>query len=742
VYGGVHPDSGARSIYASAAMPVSTLRDVLEAVIRAVDAVTWGVPVVVAVGAVVGLTAAVINWRTALLGRARQRAEEMARVEPPRERKVRIVAQHPHFVDRVDVIEEALAHLRAGEVIVAFHGDSGVGKSAVANELSHRLDRLDTCPSNLRSHDIIYVGGSGGASLSLADICREISVKLGEQSLSMVPDDRKPGALHAYVERQNTVLILDELVAEPGQLDDLLQELLRRPPRGLVMLAAISGPHQLDVGTHVLLRELEPPYARELIDYEADRWDLGDPGLDDTALQLRLAAAVGGNPRLIESFVQTMRDSPRSIYDLLAAAEHGEGIRQVLVPSWPQLPAAARTVLAVCAYLGGEATAEQLVVASALTDDEVLTALGELMRARLVKTIRSGDRPLVYACSRGVQRAVLAGTDTDASDAFTTRLSDWYINRLTDNPEDAQWVVPHVSAIKAVMHWMSDRHDDAGLQVLFGSVLDMLFTLGLFDDRIVTGRLAYGSAIGAGNHRAASLATDVLSSTYAAQGDLVAAKEAAALGQLAAERSLDLGERARQMRATGLVLYKSGDARGALEAMQGAERLAEETGDLEIVVNVQGVRTVAHLYLDELDEAESAARIGLEACATLDWERAKAYPLRNLAEVAIGRGSFDEAHQYLAQARAIASTHTDKRQLTRIRLTGAKLALFERQGAAALQEVTALERDAAELGLMPEQQELRGLRTAAMRATHRRGTIRHFRRRRPLRFTDAPIGGD
>jgi hypothetical protein len=292
------------------------------------------------------------------------------------------------------------------------------------------------------------------------------------------------------------------------------------------------------------------------------------------------------------------------------------------------------------------------------------------------------------------------------------------------------------------MDWLYDRGEDADLQSLFASVLDVFFTLGLFDDRITTGRLAYESAVRAGNPRAASLAIDVIVSTHAARGELAEARDAVGLGLLAAEQSGDPGERARMMRATALVLYKGGDATAALAAMRGAGDLARETGDLEVLGNTFGLRTVAHWHAGEFDSSALAASEALQVCEEMCWYRAMAYPLRNLAEVAIHRGEFAEGRRLLGEARRISAEHGDRRQLTRIHLTTARLELFGGDPAVAQREAFAARAAALELGLVPEMRELSALRRAAARARYLPPLRLYYRVRRPPRFTDAPVGGD
>jgi tetratricopeptide (TPR) repeat protein len=511
-------------------------------------------------------------------------------------------------------------------------------------------------------------------------------------------------------------------------------------PSGSLVITSLNSPYALD-SARVLLDELKPSYVLELIQHEARRLGL-EEGLFDAAFAMRLQQAVGGNPRLIESFLRALSRSPRSLEELLEAVERGEGLRELYLPVWIELAVSSRAVLGACACLRGQAIADQLTVACGINPDELPLVLAELMQMGFVTVVRSPGRPEVYTCSHGVQRFAIGETPPDVIDAFTQRLTTYYIRQFAAEPENAHWAIPHVAGIKAVLQWLYDRGEDTEVQALFASILDIFCTLGLFDDRISTGRLAYESAMRSGNLRSASLATDVVTSTHAARGELNEAREAVGHGLIAAERSGDPGERARMMRAHALVFYKAGEAVQALAAMEGADELARQTGDLEVLVNMWGLRTVAHWYVGSFEQSAAAAESGLRVCQEMSWQRAMAYPLRNLAEVAIHRGDFAHARTLVEDARRIAVEYGDKRQVARIHLTTARLELFDEQLRAAAREALAAESDAVELGLAPELLEVSALRRVIARARRFPPLRLSYARRRPSRFTDAPIGGD
>ncbi|HST42705.1 MAG TPA: AAA family ATPase [Conexibacter sp.] len=703
-----------------------------------------GAGVVVAViGIVAGamtLKTARINRQTALVGREAQLAEQTVSEATARP-EVLLPSRLRPFVDRVDVIDHVVAQIGVGERVVAIEGNAGVGKSAVAVELAHRLrDRAHPGALDLREHHFIWVDGRN-ACPTLAEICQQITLLTGNQSLASVADSTKLDALRAHLAQHRTVLLLDDVKVASSAAEGPLRQLLRTVPDGSLVIAALNGPHTLD-GMRITVHELRSPHALELIELSARRLGLADTGIVDPAFARRLHAAVGGNPHLIESFVRKVQSSPEPIERLLRAVERGEGLRDPFLPAWEGSGAEARAVLVVCAALDGQAITEQLTFGSGLSERDVVRALEELMGSGLVTVVRAPDRPERFVCPYALRQFVKAEIAPAEIAAIASRLAAFYVKQFSDEPENAFWAVPHVAAITAVLELLFDHGLDADVQRVFSSSLDIFYTLGLFDARISTAGLAHRSAVRVGNHRAASLAMDVLSSTHAARGEIGAAREAVALGLIAAEAAEDPGERARQMRAHALVLYKAGRAAEALTAMEGAEELARQTGELEIVVNLLGLQTVAHWYVGAFEASAAAARRGLRVCEQMGWERAKAYPLRNLAEVAIHAGDWQEAERLLRQARALSVALGDRRQITRIHLTGARLLLLSGRSQAAVGEAEAAVSEAAVLGLAPELCEARAIFAKARRATLL-APVRWacVRARRP-RFTDAAIGGD
>lgn len=707
-------------------------------------AVSWpviGAAIAVAAG-LIALATAVINHKIARenLRSTLLKAEEVAEVA---EAKVYLPAR-AHFVNRKVELDRALMHIRSGEVALAIEGDIGIGKSATATELAYRLHsdgaNTEKAPSADDDRTYIWIDGRDNCP-QLTDVCRALSLFTGDQSLSMVADAQKLDALRAHLAKHQTVLILDNLRLGVDAPSQQIRELVRTVPPGSLVIASVNTPGSLDA-VRLPLEDLSAPDIERLVHHEVSRLGLSDPALLEAGFIDRLQKIVGGNPGMIEWFLRSLNKSERSLEAHLAAVSRGEGLEELLYPVWSELSQAAKVALGVCASLGGQATIEQIGLAGAMHEDEVSPAVRNLLSVGLVKTVRATDRPNIFVCAGGVQRFVNAQATPKQRAEFTGRLAAHYTHYFSHNWEDARTAVSHMNGLRATIANLYEEGRDGQLQHLFGTTLDLFFTLGLFDDRIELGRLAYESATRSGDYRAASLACSVISSTHAIRGELTEAREALALGLVAAEQSGAPSETARQMRDTGFIHYRSGHAEQALAAVEGAENLALSDGDLNNRVDIIGVQMASHWYLGHLDKAEQAAHRYIRACKEVPWERAQANAMRYLAEIAIHRCDFDAAEGYLEHARRIANQYDDARGLMRLRMTEARLRLIalelhEAEATAAEAEISAIA-----LSLPSERAESAALRKAAKRARLIPPLRLYLRHRRPLRLTDEPVGGD
>lgn len=646
------------------------------------------------------------------------------------------------FINRERELQDLLARVRSGQDnVLSIEGSRLVGKSATATELAHSLLAAPTGDGfDPREYTFLWVDARNG-TLSLADICRDLALLTGDQALSTTADDRKRDRLRVHLAGRKTVLLLDNLSFADGDEDSAaLIDFLRDLPAGSLVIASVNRPGDL-VASRVALPDLDVASVSELIEDRVRRFQLDGSDQFDDEFTTRLYELIGGNPGVIEWFLRGYERGAESLEERLSAIERGGALSELFEPVWQMLGSSAQRILEACAYLRGEATASQLAVMCDQSAEEVRAVADRLRREGVLGVVRAGRRPPVYTCSQAFQRFVTPKTAPDEKSAFTRRLFDHYAGHFRRNPEDAAFAVTEIGALRALRDELFEDGDDR-LQSLFKAVLDILFTLGQFDELLATAHLAYESAVRADNHAAASLASTIKACTHAIRGEHAAALDAFAHGSLAAERSGQPAEIARQKRCRAFLHYRAREPRAALTAIAGAEELSRAADDHVNLVDTLDLVTAASWYLGEVERCEAAARRSLEASQRAQWNRARAYPVRYLAEISIRSRRYDDARALLGDAHETAAKFGDQRQMARVNLTRARLHLL--RGQPELAERAALDAvaEAARLGLPPEREEAQATLDAARRARRSRLWRLYYARRRPSRLTGAPVGGD
>ena len=276
----------------------------------------------------VALGTALINRRTAALARDKQRAELKAAAVAASVPGVLLPTRMSHFIDRREVLEQATRQLRDGQRLVAIEGAAGVGKSAVATELAHKLREPDG-DLGLAEHVFIWIDGRRRTP-TIADVCAQVAVVTGEQALTAVAETLKLEALRAYLARTRTVLVLDDVDVPEGAEGDDLRALLASVPAGCVVLTALSGDDGLAGAARIRVGDLAFEHVVELVAAETARLGIADVDIFDEPFARRLYDTVGGNPALIASFLRSVPHSPESLDELLEAVGRGRGMMRRL----------------------------------------------------------------------------------------------------------------------------------------------------------------------------------------------------------------------------------------------------------------------------------------------------------------------------------------------------------------------------------------------------------------------------
>ncbi|HEX8103264.1 MAG TPA: AAA family ATPase, partial [Solirubrobacteraceae bacterium] len=300
------------------------------------------------------------------------------------------------------VVEAALAGLGDGRGgFLCFTGDSGLGKSALLGALAERAAERGWPTFGGRATEferampfsvLVDALDDHLAQLEPARLAR-MGLECADELAAVFPSLAGGGGhferyqLHRAVSdllaalgaARPVVLLLDDLQWSDEATLETLAALVRRPPRGRVLLALAHRPSQaLDDLAHQLDRQgfprrtLEPLSGEHAAALIADR--VPEPA------RKALVAQAAGNPFYLEQLAR----SPAAARQLPAA------IAMSIQQQVEQLPAAAQRLLQGVAVAGEPADLRLASVAAGLDYDEALGVLDETLAAGLLREAPAG----------------------------------------------------------------------------------------------------------------------------------------------------------------------------------------------------------------------------------------------------------------------------------------------------------------------------------------------------------------
>lgn len=650
------------------------------------------------------------------------------------------------LVDRTNEVFQVLRHLRDGEFVIAIEGNLGVGKSAVAAEVAHRMvDRVtaeNARPSrrHAKYRWLAWIDAQNNCP-TVADLARHFSLLSGDQGMSAAPDADKANALRAFLARQPSIIVVDNVRLTAVAAQEFIG-FIRTIPTGSLAIVSANTPGRM-AAPRILVEELQQDFMRELLRREAQRLDVKTILSADQATLDRAYALVGGNPRAIELLVLTCSRRPVTLREVVDELSVGQGnITDELYASvWESLAEEHRLTIIACAYLCGRALADQLSAALDIPWARLSTLVEVLWADGLLSALEQ-ERSLYYTCSQVLRVFALNKAPDELLRSIRRRLARHFIDWFTDDWEDAEGAIPHIPVIRTLIEDLFDHGDHVLSLDLFDVTLDIFFTLGLFDDRIRLGWVAYNAATRLDDPVRQSVALSVVSSTHSLRGEHEPAARAIELGIEAARRAGSDKEMARQIRCRGYNEFRRGAIAEALDVIDGAEEMAVTAGDPHNAVDILALRSAAEWHLGRFAECKRTVDRFLYFCEQIPWERGKAYPIREKAELAIMERSFSDAGLLLAESRSIAEEYRDQRQLVRIGLSESRLLLHRRRMISARRRGRTVSDTAERLGLTGEMSEADAVVRAAIQTILLPWKRYSYFRNPRNRFTSMTIGGD
>lgn len=649
------------------------------------------------------------------------------------------------LVDRTNEVSTILRHLQRGEFLIAIEGSLGTGKSAIAAEVAHRLVPRVGPPdgashSSKRYRWLAWIDARNECP-SVADVANQLSLLTGDQGIATASEEDKEAVLRSFLARHPSVLVIDNVRLSASAAEEFTR-FMRTLPSGSIALVSSNTPGRLNA-PRIIVEELQVQFMRELLLREARRLDAQNILEADINTLTQLYQVIGGNPRAIELLVLACARRHATLDELVEQLRSGEGpvIDELFSAVWDSITEADRLVLVVCSYLNGEALLEQFEAALEIADHELHQRIERLWSDGLL-TRREQHGNAYYTLPPMVCGYILKRTPNDVVRQFRLNIARDLVGKYQEAWEDAAGSVPRIPATRQLVLELKDEQEFELCLDLFEGSLDILFTLGLFDDRIRLGWIAFEAAESLGDNDRASLALSVVSSTHSLRGEYAQADRAIEMGMEVARSTGSTREVARQVRCKAYNVFRSGGAETALELVQDTYEMAVNAGDLNNAVDILALRSAALWHLSRFEECGETVDLFLHHCQTIPWERAKAYPIREKAELAIINGSFRDAELLIQESREIAQKYRDERQLVRIALSEARLHLFKGRPLQAWRSAVTVEAQARQLGLTGERAEGEAIvvraRTAAFNPLRwRAGSVRPA-----PRFTEMTIGGD
>jgi DNA-binding CsgD family transcriptional regulator/tetratricopeptide (TPR) repeat protein len=332
-------------------------------------------------------------------------------------------------------LRDALVRTRGGEhTSVLLAGEAGVGKSRLVSELAVEAQSADM---RVLVGSCVELGGQGLPFGPVVEILRGLRDELGGEELrvllgpartevarllpelgdgeeSHVRSDAAPrvqelllGLLSRLAEERPLLLVFEDLQWGDRSTLELIALLVRGLAGRAVMVVCTVRPDELLRGHP--FRELAGRWEQQRA---VERIEL--PRLDPAQVREQIGAIVAAEPdgEFVELIYERSEGIPLFVEELLGAVRDG-GIRQeflppslrdVLLARIDRLPARAQQVLRV-ASAGGRRVPDRLLAAVArLADDDLYSALREIVEHQLLTIDASGRG---YAFRHALERATI-----------------------------------------------------------------------------------------------------------------------------------------------------------------------------------------------------------------------------------------------------------------------------------------------------------------------------------------------
>jgi len=590
------------------------------------------------------------------------------------------------IIDRKDEIERALRFLNQESSVIAIYGTKLVGKTFLSYHILRQFaDRLDS-RSALRTHHIDF----SDRYFTFYDFRRQLGLLLNNPSLSQsTKDDFKARFTAAMVSAPETIsiIVLDDFSVDRFK-SDLQKSDLKQfqdffsslPPKVRIILNSreYAGLKRLLPARSVAIELGDLPderYATLLIEDTLDRKAFNISGRQKEDLANRIQTEIGRHPGAIVTFLHHCSSVVALTRWLNAPSNTLDEIFEELYSAdWDQLSSIQKNFLHWLASVGGTTSTTFVYICIKPVLADFNRTLNELVGLSLIKLLEKNEERFAQL-SRPFMAFVNLRKPTGEFPSFMKSAISLIIRHMQDNWEDTNLLTHDFQAVRAMFEWTYNSDRDSCIS-LYNSILDPMFSVGLFSERIDLGYQALASRSTSSSPTQLATVYNSVVSTLALTGDFVRAQQALRNFGDETEALTDDGARGIYLRASAYVKYRMGHVSEALAICEPAMAASRRAGDQHNFIDLMCIMSSTYLYEGNLSLADRAANDVLAMIDSIPWKRGRAYPLRDLAEINMQQRRMPESWSLLERASEISTIYRDVRQLTRIELSKARWHLY------------------------------------------------------------------